>query len=727
MEPCQVRSRTLEPVQTGWRRWQAASWLRRVFASLIDQPGALYDREREALPLWLPVALGVGIAAWFSLPWSGQRLALALGCGGVGLGLLLIGRRWPGAILLLVLLGLGAAELRVWSLSHDVLPARRLATFEAIVEAVEPRLAREQLRLRLAVVSQGDDLPETVRLNVRTPATDRAEAALASSNMEPGARIAVRAMLMPPPGPAVPGGYDAARTLYFDGIGATGTVIGDIEVLAAAPPPSSLRLWLAATRQRLNARIRGAVPGAPGAVAAVFVTGDRGAVPADTSEALRSAGLAHLLSISGLHMAVVVSGMIFLVRRLLTLWPWLALRLPIRGVALGVGALAGLGYTLLAGGAVPTVRSLLATLIVLVGLMAGREAISLRLLAAAAFSILLVRPDYLLGPSFQMSFAAVAAIIALYETGLGKRWFGPQEQAGAGQRLRRGFLALVLTGLAAELVLTPIGLYHFQQSGVYGAVSNLLAIPLASLAIIPALLLGLVADALGAGAIAYAPAGWLVARLLEIAEATAALPGAVAHLPTLPSLAFALIIAGGLWFLIWRTTLRLAGLPLIVAGAVFALAAPPADLLISRDGRHVALRTDDGKIAISRARMGGFLRDVWGSAMAADDDFQSFDDLPAMDCTRDSCLGLARGRTLFVTRSRDGLARRTMEPACAAADIIISERRLPAWCSARWLKLDADLFAQRGAVAVWLDDGRLIGSLDGAGDYPWYGPTGAPG
>jgi competence protein ComEC len=675
---------------------------------------ALMDAEREALPLWLPVALGAGVAAWFLLPWEWQRLTLALCCGGLGLGFLLVRWPWAWALALMVALGLGAAEVRSRSVAHVVLPERQLADFEAVVLAVEPRAAREQLRLVLAVGKGGEGLPARVRVSLRGAAATRAQRLVA-----PGAKVAVRAMLMPPLGPAVPGGQDASRGMWFEGIGASGAVLGELRLLSPAPPPGGLGERLVAARGRLSARIRDAVPGAPGAVAAVFVTGERGAVPLDTAQAVRDSGLAHLLSISGLHMAVVVGGVIWLVRRLIGLWPWLALRLPVRTVALALGALAGLGYTLLAGGAVPTVRSLIAILIVLIGLMAGREAISLRLLAAAAFVILLLRPDVMMGPSFQMSFAAVAAIVALYESPAAKRMFGPDAQAGPLARLWRGFVALVVTGLVAEMVLAPIGLFHFQQTGIYGALANLLAIPLASFGIIPALVLGLAGDALGLGAMAYAPAGWMVEQLLRIAQFAAGLPGAVARLPVLPGLAFGLMIFGGLWVLLWRTPVRFLGVPLAVAGAVFSLAAAPADMLVSRDGRHVAVRMADGGLAISRPRMGAFLRDVWGASAAAKGDFRRFEDLPDMDCSRDACLGVVGGRTLFVTRSRDGLMQETMAPACAAADIVVSDRRLPDWCQARWLRLDEQALATRGAVAIWTGKGRAVGARDAAGDHPW--------
>jgi competence protein ComEC len=615
-----------------------------------------------------------------------------------------------------MVLGLGAAEFRSRSVAHLVLPERRLAEFEAVVLDVEPRAAREQLRLVLAVGDGAEGLPARVRVSLRGTAATRTQRLVA-----PGAKVAVRTMLMPPLGPAVPAGHDSSRDMWFEGIGASGAVLGDLRLLSPAPLPGGLRDWLMTARGRLSARIREAVPGAPGAVAAVFVTGERVAVPLDTAQAVRDSGLAHLLSISGLHMAVVVGGVIWLARRLIGLWPWLAPRLPVRAVALALGAVAGLGYTLLAGGAVPTVRSLIAILIVLIGLMAGREAISLRLLAAAAFVILLFRPDVMMGASFQMSFAAVAAIVALYESPGSKRMFGPDAQAGPLMRLWRGFVALVVTGLVAEMVLASIGLFHFQQTGIYGALANLLAIPLASFGIIPALVMGLAGDALGLGATAYAPAGWMVEQLLRIADVAAGLPGAVARLPVLPGLAFGLMIFGGLWVLLWRTSMRFFGVPMAVAGAVFSLAAPPADMLVSRDGRHVAVRMADGgwRMAISRPRMGAFLRDVWGASAAAKGDFARFEDLQNMDCSCDACLGMVGGRTLFVTRSRDGLMQETMAPACAAADIVVSDRRLPEWCNARWLRLDEQTLAERGAVAIWTEKGRAVGARDAAGDHPW--------
>jgi competence protein ComEC len=187
----------------------------------------------------------------------------------------------------------------------------------------------------------------------------------------------------------------------------------------------------------------------------------------------------------------------------------------------------------------------------------------------------------------------------------------------------------------------------------------------------------------------------------------------------MPALAFPLMAAGGLWVMLWRTRLRLAGVPLVAAGAMLALFSTPPDLLVSRDGRHVALVLESGELAFLRPRTGNYLRDSWGAAVAGDGQGRAFDELPGMDCSRDACLGRVGRMTLFATRSRDWLPQASMAPACAMANIVVSERRLPAWCAARWLQLDRTALEARGAVAVWLKTGRVLGARDGVGDHGW--------
>jgi len=673
---------------------------------------AFADAERQSLALWLPVAFAVGIGLWFVLPWQSQRLALALVLFGTGAGAALLRWRPLAAVALLALAGMGAAEWRSVRVAAPVLASRQMALVSGRIEAVENRQGRGQLRL-LVAPDPGAALPPHIRLTVRGDPPP---------GLAPGARIRVRALLSPPAGAAIPGGYDFARRAWFAGIGATGFPMGKIVVTAPAPPATGAAARLDAARAALTAHIMAAVPGAAGAISAAFVTGDQGAIPIETADAMRDSGLAHLLSISGLHIAIVVGGVMWLVRRGLALSPFIALHWPVKVIAVGAAALAGIAYTLLAGAEVPTVRTIIATLIVLVGVVIGREAFSLRLLAAAAMLILAVRPEALLGPSFQLSFAAVIAIVALYESRIGQWLTTPGEHEGWPRRVLRGGLALLVSGLVAELALSSIGLFHFNRAGLYGVFANMIAIPLSSFVIMPLLMLALLADLVGLGGLVWPAVGWAMGLLISLAETTSSLPGAVVRMPTMPGGAYALIIAGGLWLALWRSRIRWWGAGVMATGLMLATLAAPADLLISSDGRHAAVRLQDGRLAFLRNRTGAFLRDMWGDALASDGEAR-FADVPGMACSADACVAsIDRGGRrwrLLATVSRDFIDRSRFEPACAAADIVIADRRMPGWCRPRWQMFDRRSLAETGALAVWLGPPRIAAANTGIGDHPW--------
>lgn len=642
---------------------------------------AFVDAERQSLALWLPVAFAGGVALWFIVPWQGQRLGLAIAFAGVTATAGLLRWRPLAAMALLALGGMGAAEWRSARVAAPVLAQRQVVAVVGTITAVENRADRGQLRLVIAPdVATG--LPPKVRVTVRGDPPP---------GLILGARVRVRAMLSPPAGAPVPGGYDFARRAWFAGIGATGFPRGRIAVLAPAPAPAGVLAWIDAARPALTQRIQAALPGQAGAWAAAFVTGDQGAIPLETAQAMRGSGLAHLLSISGMHIAVVVGGTIFLVRRLLAQFPFAALRWPVKAIAVSVAALVGVAYTLLAGAEVPTVRTIWATLIVLLGMTIGREAFSLRLLAAAAFIILAVRPEALLGPSFQLSFAAVIAIVALYESRLGRWLTTPAEDEGWPRRFARHGTALLVTGIVAELALSSIGLFHFNRAGIYGVFANLIAIPLSSFVIMPLLMLAMLAEGVGLGWLVWPAVGWSMGWLVSLAAFTAGLPGAVVRLPSMPASAYGLLVAGGLWLALWRTRVRWFGAAVMALGLVIALAAPLPDLLISGDGRHVALRLGDGRLAFPRPRTGAFLRNMWGDALATDG-YASFADLPSMACSADTCVAVVQrgGRTwrLLATLSKDYVDRAAFEAACASADIVVSERRMPKWCVPRWRTFD---------------------------------------
>lgn len=688
------------------------------FRNVIPEIEAWLEAERDHLPLWLPVAIGGGITAWFLLPgapsWAGfLSLCLAAAC---LCAMMPGGGRLPRVALRLALalaLGCGIAWLRAEQVRAPILARPQVTRFTGLIEAIEPQPARGLTRLTLAP-DVGSTLPPRVRLNI--------EQEFLPPGLAIGARVALRARLMPPAPPAVPGAYDFARVAWFRGLGATGRALDPPVLIDPGPREHGFWAWLGGLRNRLTAHILTATGGAEGAIAAAFVTGDQGAIPESDAEAMRRSGLAHLLSVSGLHITAVVGGAMLLALRLLALSPRLALRAPLLPVAAGVGALAGIAYTFIAGAEVPTVRSCVAALLVVAGIVIGREAMTLRLVAAGALVVMLFRPEAIAGPSFQLSFAAVTAIVALHEHPWMRARFGPAD-VGRRMRIARELGSLLLTGLAVELALMPIGIFHFHRAGLYGALANIVAIPLTTFIVMPLEALALALDGFGFGA----PAWWLVGRslalLLGIAHHVADLPGAVTALPSMPRGAFALIVGGGLWLALWRTRVRRLGLAPLALGLGWAIATPAPDLLITGDGRHVAVRTAGGELALLRPRAGDYVRGMFGETAGTLAEAGAIETLPGARCGADLCgFDIVRGGRrwrVLATRSSYLIDTRVMADACATADIVISDRRLPRTCRPRWLKADRALLAETGGLAIAFASGRVETVTESARGHAW--------
>ncbi|MBB4616272.1 ComEC/Rec2 family competence protein [Sphingomonas abaci] len=679
------------------------------------------EAERDQLPLWLPVMLGLGVALWFVLPNPVAWRAAAWTALATGLAALVPwrgGRGWLAVALgaLLVAAGVALAWSRAERVAAPVLAAPAIVRLDATVARVEPLPARGLVRLTLRSAAAGVTasgrpmaLPPRLRINL-------AEADV-PAGLAVKARIRLRARLLPPPEAAVPGAYDYARAAWFTGIGATGRGFAPVVILApgAAAPP---------LRAALTGHIVERLPGSAGGIAAALVTGDMGAIGQADSDAMRTAGLAHLLSVSGLHITAVVGATMLLVMRVLALAPWLALRLRLPLVAGGAGAGAAIFYTWLTGAEVPTIRSCVAALLVLAALALGRRAMTLRLVAGGAMLVLLLWPEALVGPSFQLSFAAIVAILALHDHPAVRAFAEPRDEA-IGRWLGRHLLLLFATGIAVEAALMPIAVYHFHKAGLYGALANIIAIPLTTFVIMPLELLALLLDTVGLGG----PAWWLTGRaiglLLGGAHMVARLPGATAAWPLMPTGSFALMIGGGLWVMLWRTHWRRWGLAPLLAGAIWAWTPPPPDLVVSGDGRHAAIRLADGRVAMLRDRTGDYMRDVLAtnSGVAAP---ALLSDEGGARCNSDLCLadaghGAGRLRVLMV-RSAYHPPKPALVSACRRADVVVADRRLPGACRPSWLRLEPATLARTGGVAILAGAGRVV-TVRRIGDHhPWIRP-----
>jgi competence protein ComEC len=682
-----------------------------ISISVIEK---VLEAQRDQLPLLVPVGLGSGIIGW---QFGGDAALPAVLCAAAGFALLTVylGLHYRCTRLLLwaaVLFSLGFLAIAAKSSLVASAPLQRpkIVTFNARVESVEDVSARGLVRYVLKT-GEHADLPPLVRVNVPK---DRHP-----PEIEPGAIIQLKARLMPPAGPALPNSYDFSRQAWFLGIGATGSALSPPILITKSP--GSANFW-SVSRESLASHIRSAMPGDTGAVGAALLVGTRGAISEPDAEALRNSGMAHLLSVSGLHVTAVVGGAFILASRILALFPWLALRIRVPIAAAGGAAAIAVGYTLLTGAEVPTVRACIAALLILVALAMGREPLSLRLLAAGACMVLLFWPEALAGPSFQLSFAAVATIILLHDSQLMQRLTARRDEA-LPLKFGRFVFSLLATGVAIELILGPIALFHFHKSGLYGALANIVAIPLTTFFVMPVQILALIFDQIGAGGPFWWLAGQGVGVIMTMAYGVSDAPGSVLMLPSMPIWAFGLAVIGGLWLAIIKGKSRFLGVLPVIAGMVAMAFAPRPDLLVTGDGRHVAIVDNNGELVLLRPGAGDYAVSMLSENAAIKTEPKAIDEWDGASCSADICsFGIKSGDrswSIMATRSSYLVPAMEFAAACKRADIVISERYLPWSCKPRWFKADRDFLEQNGGLAVYFDNAFVDSVARTTAHYPW--------
>ena len=671
------------------------------------------DRERDQLPLWLPVGIGIGIVIW---QFGGASAAPGLVLLAIAVALFALlakphsrSRQFLGMAAVAILLGFGLISLKSAVVDQPVLGKIWIGDFYGRIEAVENLTAREVVRLRLATDGKGG-LPPVVRVNL---APEQYQ-----STFQVGAVIQLRARLMPPAGPTLPGGYDFARRAWFQQIGATGSALGTVTLIE----PARTNAMFSAKRAQLTQHILASMPPNAGAIGAALVTGDQGHISEADAQAMRDSGLAHLLSISGLHVTAVVGFIFIAVSRLLSLSSWLALRISVPICAAAAAAMGALAYTLLTGAEVPTIRSCIAALLVLVALALGRDALTLRLVAFGALIVLLFWPEALAGPSFQLSFAAVATIVILHELPLVKRFTEGRDEPTI-YRFARAVVSLVLTGLAIEIILAPIALFHFHKTGLYGAFANVVAIPMTTFVIMPLEALALFLDLVGLGGPFWWLAGQGILAILALAHFVSGLPGAVSMMPEMPIWSYAAFWTGALLFGLLQTHIRYVGIPIFLIGIAGMILAPRPDILVTGDGKHLALVTPEGKVSLLRGKAGDFVRDMISEKAGSNAVATPIEQWPGANCTSDNCIiSIAapnRTWTILATRTAYQVPAMEMAAACRRVDIVMTDRWLPQNCRPKWIKADRGLLEQTGGLAIYLGDQRVITANENRTHMPW--------
>ncbi|MEP4380701.1 MAG: ComEC/Rec2 family competence protein [Alphaproteobacteria bacterium] len=680
--------------------------------------------ERERWVLWLPVALGIGIAVYFALPrepawFLGPALSAATLAG-----LIVFSRVTSTRIVLVAVLfaavGFSAAQWRTASVAAPVLAEAQInAIVAGRVVNVEPATRGPRVVLdQVSFAGVETIAPERLRLRLR--ATDGA--------VRPGDRLRVRARLSPPPDASYPGGYDFSRVAWFRGIGAVGFALGPADIAPAVHDDGVVgrfRSLIERARVGIATRISGGIGGPAGGVAAALATGQRGEIPENVRDDMRDSGLAHLLAISGLHLGLVAGFVFALVRGGFALWSRAALGWPLKKIA-AVTALAAAGvYLMLAGATIPTQRAFVMTAIVLVAILVNRTGISLRLVAWAALIILLLRPEALLSVSFQMSFAAVIALVAAYE-GFAGRFRSAAAASPWTRRIFMYFLAIAFSSLIASLATAPFAVFHFNRFAPMGLAANLLAVPITALWVMPLEVLALLLMPLGLEGVILPALGWGVEIVLWIARTVASWPGAAVTVAE-PTIAGMILAAfGGLWLCLWRRGWRYAGIPLIVAGLATAGGDERPDILVSANANLIAVRTATGDAHISNPQASPFVRDIWQRRLGV----ARFTPFRAggLTCDDVGCTGDMGGYALAVVEDARGF-----EEECRRADILISSEPIPRSC--RGPKGPAVTIGRfdvwrSGAHAIWLSEANRPVTVWRARERnpgrPWMRPTQLP-
>ncbi|MHA7968925.1 ComEC/Rec2 family competence protein [Rhizobium sp. CAU 1783] len=682
--------------------------------------GLLADLAREAehghLFHFVPVFLGAGAVTWFSLARPPPTSVLT-GLLAALLFLLLAaatGRprlRGMLACVVLPVAGMVLAAMETGRLGTTILDSGVTTIVTGIVERREAGANGEwRYEIRLTATAEPRLKRPPERISILARGANR-PALL-------GEAIRGRARLSPPSGPALPGLNDFAFASYFNEIGAVGFFLGPAQA-GAAGMASNEGFWIMADRvlfslrDRISTRIRTELAGDPGAFAASIITGERRSMSKGATEALRLSGLAHITAISGLNMAL-AAGIFFVgLRKILSLLPGLAQTMPIKKFAAFGALAAAFAYLLISGCQVSAVRAFLMTAIMLVAVLFDRPAISLRNLALAAIVILVVSPSAVMGPSFQMSFAATAGLIAGYaawrsrprKPSLPFAIPGLSLLAAGGKILGGAFATSLIGGLSTA----AFAVSHFHRLAPHSLEANLVAMPIISILVMPAGLVAMLLMPLGLDGPFLWVMGWGLEWVIAIAEWIAGWDDAI-RFSRLPGWFLPLTSLGLLMLTLLRSHLRQAGSLLLGASLLAVLIAPlppVADLYVAEDGRLVGMWMEPGRLATNRVRPPSFIFDQWQSALG----FSGHEPPVFLDKAGDKQpSGQATQKQDGSKAAQDALAPAKARPQLSEADLEDGERRMKAALA----KASGPRFACEGkswCVAV-LENGWTIATVE---------------
>lgn len=668
------------------------------------------ERERGRFLHWVPIFLAMGIGVYFFLPAEPSRLVY-VGLVGFILVCFVVSRCWPWGIgpmataMALVAAGLCMAGARAHQVAAPVLEFRYYGAVEGRIIAID-RSQSDAVRLTLDRLRLANMPPD------RHPARVRISLYGEQGFFMPmvGMRIATTAHLSGPNGPVEPGGFDFQRMAWFRGIGAVGYTRNPVLALA---PPGGGEFSVAVNRLRmaLSRWVQDTLPGETGAFAAAITTGDRSAMSRATLDALRGSNLAHLLAISGLHMGLLTGFVYQAARYVMAMFPGFALRRPTKKIAACLAIAAGAFYLLLSGGNVSTERAFIMVATMFVGVLFDRRALSLRAVAMAAVIVLLLYPETLTEPGFQMSFAATTALVAVFG------WLAPL-RGYFGSKWLQPILAVVISSAVAAAATAPIAAAHFNQVSHFGLMANLLSVPLMGSVVMPAAVLAALLSPFGLGWLGIKIMGPPIDWIIGVAYHVSSLEGAIGYVPQAPAYVLPAIAIGGLLAVLLRRREKLLAVLPIGLGVILWVGAERPPVLISQTGGLIGVMTEEGR-ALSKPKGDGFAARIWlendGAPLAQDvaHGLGAFAGEKGVFVTE-----IGKASLTYLSGKHGG---QQIDQACRSGSLVVINRSLERDVPTRCQVIDTGVLRKTGAMAAWPSGQgwRIETARDFQGDRLW--------
>ncbi len=581
--------------------------------------------ERNRWFVWIPVLFGLGIGIYFLLPAEPSKW-LTLVIIETMIVSAYLGRHKPEflfglTIAAIVVLGFADIQLKALYLSKNEAVSKedKLYLRGRVTDTDYNYRGNQRFVLDEMENYDGQKIAGRYRL---TGISKNDEAVL-------GSCVELIASITPLPVPVMPGGYQMNRKLFFEGIRAIGFVpsrIIPIDCVAETPVALRLRMLVKDLRNNIVQKINAVLPPEEAGIASAIVTGDKSGISQKIIQNYRDSGLAHFLSISGLHMSMIAGIMFFLVRLIISFIPPLVRRYNSKKIAAIFSVFISLVYLFISGAGIPTQRAFIMTFVVLLGVLFDRRAISMRMIAMAGLVVLIFSPQALISAGFQMSFAAVVVLIAFYEKYASslvrfmnsdghKNLFLPV-------RIVRVLVVyvsgLIISDLVASTATLPFAVYHFNRIAIYTTLANGLSGPIIGFVIMPFVLLALVLMPLGLEYLPLKIVGWGIAYVNEITNYTASLPHAGYQVVSMPFWGLLLIVFGGLWLCLWEKKWRRWGIPVIFVGVLSVFTVRVPDVMVDANAEVFAVKNKAGEISILPSRGNNFIKNVWLEKTAND-------------------------------------------------------------------------------------------------------------